>query len=590
MKDKEVVNKQLRNNEYFRKQFEVDYLYQQSKKGVYFYNLIDRIIDTDNIRLAYRNIKSNDGSKTPGLSGRNLTYIANMPLRIFLKNIIRMIKYYQPSIIRQKSIPKANGKMRNLGIKEPEDKIVEQSILQILDPIMQAKFHNNSNGFIKGRSCHRAISQMINYIVKDKLYYVVDIDIKGFFDNVNHGKLIKQLWSLGIRDKKLLSIISKMLKAEIFEVGIPDKGTPQGGILSPLLANVYLNELDWWLDSKEAMGIKFVRYADDFKILCPSYNIAKKMLEKTKEWLYERLKLEVSEEKTKIVNLKRNYSEFLGFKIKIKETKGKIKIVSHMKDKAKINCKEKVKKQLRIIKQNISNPKKLEEEINQYNSIVRGIHNYYDDATMICVDLKEINRIVSNYIGWNFRECLESKKIENPVSIIKKYGKDKKFPLIRGHPLIPIGRIWYDVNKRTNDNINYYEESSRNAFHKNLGIYNEFMFDSILNNPLLDESVELNDNIIPKFCGQLGKCSITGKEFMDINKLKVVKIHENKFSNKYNNIILVESKVYELIKKEKVDDIIEIEQLVYGLNKSQLEKINKIRKENNRPLISLYSL
>ena len=587
MKDKEVVNKQLRNNEYFRKQFEADYLYQQSKKGVNFYNLIDRISDKDNIRLAYRNIKSNTGSRTPGLSGRSLTYIANMPLRIFLKNTKRMIKYYRPGIIRKVGIPKANGKIRNLGIKEPEDKIVEQSILQILDPIIQAKFHNNSNGFIKGRSCHRAISQMINYIVKDKLYFVVDIDIKGFFDNVNHGKLIKQLWSLGIRDKELLSIISKMLKAEIFKVGIPDKGTPQGGILSPLLANVYLNELDWWLDSKETMGIRFVRYADDFKILCPNYYIAKKMLIKTKEWLHKRLKLEVSEEKTKIVNLKRNYSEFLGFKIKIKETKGKTKIVSHMKDKAKANCKEKVKKQLRIIKQNIGNPKKLEEEINQYNSIVRGIHNYYDDATMIYVDLKEINKIVSNYIGWNFRECLEYKEIENPVAITEKYGKDKKFPLIRGHPLIPIGRIRYDVNKRINDSINYYKESSRNTFYKNLGIYNEFMFDYILNNPLLDESVELNDNIIPRFCGQLGKCNITGKEFMDINKLKIVKIHENKFSNKYNNIILVESKVYELIKKEKVDDIIEIEELVYGLNKLQLEKINKIRKENNRPLISL---
>ena len=157
MKDKEVVNKQLRNNEYFRKQFEADYLYQQSKKGVNFYNLIDRISDKDNIRLAYRNIKSNTGSRTPGLSGRSLTYIANMPLRIFLKNTKRMIKYYRPGIIRKVGIPKANGKIRNLGIKEPEDKIVEQSILQILDPIIQAKFHNNSNGFIKGRSCHRAI-------------------------------------------------------------------------------------------------------------------------------------------------------------------------------------------------------------------------------------------------------------------------------------------------------------------------------------------------------------------------------------------------------------------------------------------------
>ena len=110
---------------------------------------------------------------------------------------------------------------------------------------------------------------------------MVDIDIKGFFDNIDHGKLLKQLWQLGIRDKNLLSIISKMLKAEVKGVGIPNKGTPQGGILSPLLANVVLNELDWWLDSKKNKGIRFVRYADDFKILCPTYQIASDMLGKT---------------------------------------------------------------------------------------------------------------------------------------------------------------------------------------------------------------------------------------------------------------------------------------------------------------------
>ena len=135
---------------------------------------------------------------------------------------------YEPSIIKRVGIPKSNGKLRYLGIKEPIDKIVEQAIYQVLEPILTAKFHNNSNGFIKGRSCSRAIAQFTNFVIKDQLYYVIDLDIKSFFDNVNHSKLIKQLWTSGVRDKNLLSLISKMLKAEVFGLGVPEKGTPQG--------------------------------------------------------------------------------------------------------------------------------------------------------------------------------------------------------------------------------------------------------------------------------------------------------------------------------------------------------------------------
>ena len=229
---------QLRNNEYYCMQEEFDVLNKRSKNNYVFHDLMKYINEENNIRLAYRNIKNNDGSKARGLSGKNMDFISNMKFYKYLKNTKKQLENYTPSMIKRVGIPKSNGKIRYLGIKEPIDKIVEQATYQVLSPILISKFHNNSNSFIEGRSCSRAISQMTNYIVKEKLYYMVDIDIKGFFDNIDHGKLLKQLWQLGIRDKNLLSIISKMLKAEVKGVGIPNKGTPQGGILSPLLANV----------------------------------------------------------------------------------------------------------------------------------------------------------------------------------------------------------------------------------------------------------------------------------------------------------------------------------------------------------------
>ena len=187
------------------------------------------------------------------------------------------------------------------------------------------------------------------------LHYVVNIDIKGFFDNVSHGKLLKQMWTLGIRDKKLLSIISAMLKAEVADIGFPERGVPQGGVISPLLSNIVLNEFDWWIASQREefptrtdyapvvnkngslgggnkyMALKkrshlklctAVRYADDFKIFTNSYQSAVKLYHAARGWLKGRLGLDISPEKSKVVNLREGYSDFLGFKLTLMK-KGK---------------------------------------------------------------------------------------------------------------------------------------------------------------------------------------------------------------------------------------------------------------------------
>ncbi|WP_415803471.1 group II intron reverse transcriptase/maturase, partial [Bacillus albus] len=326
----------------------LDGLYQQSQNGDNFYKLIELMMMDENIKLAYRNIKRNMGSVTAGVDGMTINDIKSLLIDEVIEQVKSMFSWYQPQAVRRVFIPKPNGKKRPLGIPTIWDRLFQQCILQILEPICEAKFHAHSYGFRPNRSTHHALARMKSLVNSQGrgFHYCVDIDIKGFFDNVNHGKLIKQLWNMGIRDKKLLSIISSLLKAEIINEGFPDKGTPQGGILSPLLSNVVLNELDWWISDQwetietehpyvvrkdkyralKKTNLKecfFIRYADDFKILCRNYPTALKMFEATKDFLKTRLQLEISTEKSQIVNLQKKSSDFLGFTIKARRKRNR---------------------------------------------------------------------------------------------------------------------------------------------------------------------------------------------------------------------------------------------------------------------------
>ena len=197
-----------------------------------------------------------------------------------------------------------------------------------MEPVCEAKFSNNSYGFRPNHSVENAIARSYKLLQQANLHYVIEFDIKGFFDNVNHAKLIRQIWAMGIHDKKLIFVIKRILKAPIrLEDGTtvtPDKGTPQGGIISPLLANIVLNELDHWVESQwqwcpickrntrsengyrqaKKSNLKemfIVRYADDFRIFCRTKDVAERTKCAVTLWLKERLKLEISEKKTRIV-------------------------------------------------------------------------------------------------------------------------------------------------------------------------------------------------------------------------------------------------------------------------------------------------
>ena len=236
----------LRNNEYYNIQDKFDDLYNEATKGREFNKLMDIISSKENILLAYRNIKNNKGSTTLGTDKMDISFYKKWDEERFVKYFQGKFNNYEPKSVRRVEIPKPNGKTRPLGIPCMNDRIIQQCIKQVLEPICESKFHRHSYGFRPNRSTHHAIARSMQLINISKLHYVIDIDIKGFFDNVNHSKLKKQLWTLGIRDKILISIIGIILKSEIEGIGVPTKGTPQGGIISPLLSNIVLNELDWW--------------------------------------------------------------------------------------------------------------------------------------------------------------------------------------------------------------------------------------------------------------------------------------------------------------------------------------------------------
>jgi len=343
---------------------------------------------------------------------------------------------YTPKSEKRDEIPKSDGRLRPLGIPCIEDRIMQQCIKQVLEPICEARFHKRSYGFRPNRNTSHAIARCMHLMNRAKLHYVVDIDIKGFFDNVNHSKLKKQLWQLGIRDKNLVCILDKILKSEIQGIGIPTKGTPQGGIISPLLANVVLNELDWWISSQwetfetnkqykflykykaqrktNLKEVWLVRYADDFKIFCRDYETSQKIYNSVRLWLKERLDLEISPDKSKITNLRKNYTEFLGFKLKVKLKKHKYVCKSRMSDKAKQNTITKLKNQIKIIQKNRN-----DREASKLNSMILGSHNYYRYATHVSKDFAEIDFLVRKALRTRLKRVINNKPLLSSGTISK---------------------------------------------------------------------------------------------------------------------------------------------------------------------------
>ena len=214
-KPKKVNN--LRYAEYYDMQGTFDELFAKSKNGEVFGNLSELIFSRDNILLAYRNIKGNGGSVTPGTDGLTIRAVEKYTPEALVQKVRNIVRNYNPRAVRRKEIPKQSdpSKTRPLGIPCIWDRLIQQCILQVLEPICEAKFSENSYGFRPNRSCEHAVAAACKHMQLSHMQYVVELDIKGFFDNVDHSKLIKQMWGLGIQDKRLIYMIKRMLKARV---------------------------------------------------------------------------------------------------------------------------------------------------------------------------------------------------------------------------------------------------------------------------------------------------------------------------------------------------------------------------------------
>lgn len=381
-----------------------------------FKGLLEIISSEVTIMTAIHNIKSNNGSKTKGTDDKIINDYLEKSYDEVINIIQEQFKQYNPRSIKRVHIPKSNGKLRPLGIPTMIDRIIQECIKIVIEPILEAQFFKHSYGYRPYREGAHAVERIVYINNRIGYHIAVEGDIKGCFDNMNHRIIIKQLWNMGIKDKRLLAIINSMLKAPIQEDGLISEskiGLPQGGILSPLLANAYMHKLDTWItrewELKKLRTAKaacvsttlrkystinnpafFVRYADDWVLLTDSLESAQYWKAKITKYLSDTMKLELSQEKTHITNMKKKPIKFLGFKIKSLPIGKQGKFLGYVyPDEERLEPKiRELKEQLHKVRK-ATNRDWVIHEINILNSQIRGIMNYYSSATGVNLAMRK---------------------------------------------------------------------------------------------------------------------------------------------------------------------------------------------------------
>jgi RNA-directed DNA polymerase len=334
-------------------------------------------ITMDLMRQSFKSVKRNRGAS--GVDKESISmFEANLEenLTALMKKLKTRDSYF-PKPLKRVYIPKGNTKeKRPLGIPAVRDRVAQEVMRRLLEPIFEPLFHDNSYGFRPDMNCHQAIRKIIE-LKRQGYTYTLDADIKGFFDNIPH-KLIDKLVAEKIADGNILGILNKFLKSGIMEEGkfiSTIKGTPQGGVISPLLANIVLNELDHELANN---GYQFVRYADDFVILAKSMQDIEKALILV-EKILRSLGLKLSKEKTKCVSPNEHF-DFLGFRI--------LKSLISIKPKSLEKFKDKVRR-LTVRSRNLSN-----DTILELNRVIRGTARYF------ATDFSQVSAVFGKSDHW----------------------------------------------------------------------------------------------------------------------------------------------------------------------------------------------
>lgn len=409
--------------------------------------LLEEILRDENLDKAIQQVVKNKGSS--GIDKMPTSELKNVmtgEYREQLKSEIRE-RNYKPQPVRRVEIPKANGGKRMLGIPTVIDRMVQQAISQILTPIYEEQFSETSYGFRPNKSAHNAIGKALEYLNQNRAW-IVDIDLEKFFDKVNHDKLMR-IVSETIKDGDVISLIRKYLQSGIMideEYKESVIGTPQGGPLSPLLANIMLDKLDKELESR---GLRFVRYADDVQIYVGTEKAANRVMKNVTGFLEEELKLKVNITKSKVRKPNDKDTKYLGFCFYY-DRKGYL-----YKAKPHGTSIEKLEEKIKIITSR-SNAMSMEERYRRLKYLFRGWYNYFKIGS-----LKTACRRIDRYTRYRLRICLwkQWKKIKTKHDNLMKLGVKKekawewantrkKYARVAGSPVLDTTLTNKELKKR----------------------------------------------------------------------------------------------------------------------------------------------
>ena len=359
------------------------------------FSLIDKVYNPLNLMAAYQKTASRKGAA--GVDHVSIEAYGGQ-LRRNLARVREQLlaDTYRPSKIRRTYIPKSSGKeLRPLGIPTVQDRVVQTAVRQVIEPIFERLFAEQSYGFRPKRGCKDALRQVFN-LMKEGNLYIVDADLRKCFDRIPHAPLLDRIKER-IADRNVLNLIHRFLKQEILEDGIttsPEKGTPQGATLSPLLCNIYLNPLDHQM---EKAGIKMVRYADDLVIACRTQKEAEEALEILKQWVKAN-GLELHPEKTRIANMTeaRSHFDFLGYRV-YRTKKGKL--TRYPSPKSEKRLREKLRKPTRR-----TNAHGMKEIIRRCNKVLKGWYEYFKHSS------KRMLQALDGWLRMRLRSILRKRR------------------------------------------------------------------------------------------------------------------------------------------------------------------------------------
>ena len=403
----------------------LDKLYQQSREAreagerPAFKGLLEIMSAEATIVTAIHNIKSNHGSDTPGVDNKTMKrdYLQKS-YKWVINDIRAAFEKFEPQKVRRKYIDKPGKKeKRPLGIPTIRDRIVQECMRIVMEPIMDAQFFEHSYGFRPMRDTAMALERLNFITFHTGYYWFVEGDISKCFDHIDHATLLRRLYHMGIKDRRVLQIIKQMLKAGVLdECEVNEEGTMQGGIISPLLANVYLDIMDEWItkqwelkhtehayiqDSAKRRALKktnlvpgfLVRYADDFVIITDSREHAEFWKASLQAFLETEMKLTLSKEKTLITDVRKKHACFLGYEFRVVKGKGEHGYVTRTRPDRERLCRkvDALTDSIKKIPRETSR-EKLIDEINRINSQIRGVIQYYQCCTWVSVSMEKYGR------------------------------------------------------------------------------------------------------------------------------------------------------------------------------------------------------